>query len=59
VAPNSPVKHLVATSNGETEGTIRAFLNRARAMELLTGNEPGKPGGELTAKARKILKGQR
>jgi hypothetical protein len=56
VAPKIPMKHLVATSNGtETENTVRAFLNRARARKLLTASEPGKPGGELTAKARKIL----
>jgi len=56
IAPRSPLKHLVATSPAETEGTIRAFLNRARAKGLLTKAPAGKSGGELTRKARELLK---
>ncbi len=37
------------------EATIRDFVNQARHRGLLTSSPPGRPGGELTSKAREIL----
>jgi hypothetical protein len=60
VDPRRPVQHLIedAAGAGEhiTASKVRAYLNRARARGLLTDAPPGQPGGELTDKARDLLR---
>jgi len=53
--PRRPVKHMVDTSPELTPDEVRARLRRARERELLTGAPKGRPGGELTEKAKKVL----
>lgn len=60
--PVTPIKHLVAAEKAAgrhtSESAVKAIINKARrARGLLTEAEPGKPGGELTPKAKKILQG--
>lgn len=60
LAPKAPIRHMleaegIEVGGGETESSLRAKLNRARARGLLTAAPPGKPGGELTDKARRLL----
>jgi hypothetical protein len=57
-APRSPIAHLVATSDnpGTTGDEIRARIRRARERELLTSTPKGRPGGELTDKAKALLR---
>lgn len=38
-----------------TDSSVRARLNRARKRGLLTASQPGRAGGDLTAKARSLL----
>jgi len=57
--PKRPVRWILdkAAADGKflTEAQVRALVNRARERDLLTPSKPGKPGGELTAKARRLL----
>lgn len=46
----------LAESLGCTESTARALITRARIDGYLTPGERGKPGGQLTDKARTLLK---
>lgn len=56
-APRSPVRHMVDNSTEhETEAQIRWQLNQARGRGLLTAAPPGRPGGGLTPKAKKLLR---
>jgi len=50
----SPVKDL-ATKHSMSAGQLRGLLNQARKRGLLTEASAGRPGGELTAKARELL----
>jgi hypothetical protein len=58
VEPTKPVKHLEVTSDdpGVTGDEIRARLRRARERGLLTAAPTGRPGGELTDKAKRLLR---
>jgi hypothetical protein len=55
----TPIKALVeeekAAGRHVTAGQIRGYLGKLRERHLLTEAPPGRPGGEWTAKARKIL----
>jgi hypothetical protein len=52
-----PVKHLISTSDELVTGDeIRARLQRARKRGLLTAAPKGRPGGELTDKAKALLR---
>jgi hypothetical protein len=55
----APVKFLVdqekAGGRFVTDKQVRAYLNKARARKLLTAAPPGRPGGTLTPKAKKLL----
>lgn len=54
-----PIRELMQEHPGYSEHAIRARLNRARAKGLLTDSPPGKAGGELTEKAKLILRSGR
>jgi hypothetical protein len=58
--PNTPVRHMVdeAAKRGDhmTPDELRARLRRARDRKLLTKALPGKAGGRLTAKAKRVLR---
>lgn len=61
-APAAPIKFLVSAEKAAdrhvTESGVKAIINKARTVrKLLTDSEPGKPGGTLTPKAEKILRG--
>jgi hypothetical protein len=56
VTPRTPIKTLLEDWPDETEESIRSYLNRARSRGLLTAAEPGRAGGKLTAKAKRILR---
>jgi hypothetical protein len=52
------VDHPVATLAGErqlSQDRVRKMLQQARRRSLLTPAPPGRPGGSLTAKARRLL----
>ncbi|MFN8019841.1 MAG: hypothetical protein U0P45_17235 [Acidimicrobiales bacterium] len=58
--PRAPIRHMLETEGIEaggieTESSLRAKLNKARVRGLLTKAPAGKPGGELTDKARRLL----
>lgn len=59
-APRSPVRWLAASAQEAgahvTDDEIRARVRRARERKLLTPAPPGLPGGELTEKARTVLR---
>lgn len=54
-AGNRMATKTVAAQLGVSTGRIRQQLVEARREGLLVKPEPGKPGGELTAKARQLL----
>lgn len=60
-APRTPIQWLidaeeVAGRERATAAQLRAYVNRARERGLLTASPPGKAGGELTSKARRLLR---
>lgn len=61
-APRSPIQLLLRENQDPTVTTaeqVRWFLNEARRRGLLTAAPRGKPGGELTDKARALLRAMR
>lgn len=55
----APVKYLVDRFAGVeyvSEQSLRAILHKARQRELLTAAPPGRAGGDLTDKARDLLR---
>ena len=46
----------VAAAHGMSPDGVRAALHRARGRELLTRQTQGRAGGELTAKAKRLLR---
>lgn len=60
LAPQSPIKHLVEVERSAgrhaTEAQIKAYLNRARARDLLTASDRGQAGGALTKTAERLLR---
>lgn len=55
-APAVWIKGFTDLDRDKREATVRAILHEARRRELLTGAPRGKPGGELTKKALRLLK---
>lgn len=61
--PARPVDRIVsaelAAGGHATHAQVKAYVARARARDMLTAASPGKPGGRLTSKARRLLDGAR
>jgi hypothetical protein len=57
--PRAPIRQMVeddATKGvHRTDDEVRAHVNKARDRGLLTRSDPGRPGGELTPKAKQLL----
>lgn len=54
--PDTPIRHMTNEAGGHvTADELRARLRRARERGLLTSAPPGRPGGELTEKAERLL----
>lgn len=49
----------MSTDERVAPGTIRSILREARRRKLLTASPSGRAGGELTARAERLLRGRR
>lgn len=54
--PPKVIKGYVSDGNVTSGATVRDLIHQARVRGLLTGSPAGRPGGELTPKAKQMLK---
>jgi hypothetical protein len=54
--PPRPIRGYVSNESEVSAATVRDFIHQARERGLLTRSPAGRPGGELTPKARRMLK---
>jgi hypothetical protein len=54
--PPKAIKGYVSDGLVASPATVRDIIHQARVRGLLTGSPPGRPGGELTPKAKDMLK---
>jgi hypothetical protein len=55
--PPKVIRGYVSDGNVTSVATVRDFIHQARVRDLLTDSPPGRAGGELTPKAKQMLKG--
>lgn len=54
--PPTAIKGYVSDGSVTSEATVRDIIHRARERDLLTRSPKGRPGGELSSKAQRMLK---
>jgi hypothetical protein len=54
--PPKIIRGYISDGNLTSEATVRDIIHQARERGLLTRSPAGRPGGELTPKAKQILK---
>ncbi len=54
--PPKDIRGYVSDGNVTSVATVRDVIHQARVRDLLTDSPPGRPGGELTPKAKQMLR---